>query len=313
MPLPRLTSQNSLGHGFNDSVIELNKSLYGGALAAKHWFTKLSQGLTERGFRQSSLVKCLFIRSDMIIVLYIDDCIHWYKDQRILDEFVQSLKDDGDSYNWEHTVEGAVSAFLGIDILHNAKKNQYKLTQTGLVDKILEAANMQDCYEKPTPCNPDGKPLRTNKDGPVADQEWSYPSIIGMLLYLASNSRPDIAFAVHQAARFTHAPKASHEKAVLRICWYLKGTRDEGLLLQPSEKLKVDCYVDADFGGLFRVEDPMDPVSAKSRTGFVIMLAICPLLWTSKLQTTIALSTQNAEYGALSQSLRKPLIRGSYS
>jgi histone deacetylase 1/2 len=192
----------------------------------------------------------------MIIVTYMDDCIHWYKDQQVMDEFVQSLKDDVDSYNWEHTVEGAVSAFLGIDIHHNAKKNQYKLTQTGLVDKILEATNMQDCNEKSTPCNPDGKPLGTDKDGPVADQEWSYPSIIGMLLYLAGNSRPDIAFAVHQATRFTHAPKASHEKAVLRICRYLKGTRDEGLIMKPSEKLKVDCYVDADFDGLLELRTP---------------------------------------------------------
>jgi hypothetical protein len=49
--------------------------------------------------------------------------------------------------------------------------------------------------------------------------------------------------------------------------------------MKPSEKLKVDCYVDADFGGLFGFEDPMDPVCAKSRTGFVIMLAKCPLIW----------------------------------
>jgi hypothetical protein len=74
MELPQYFKK-SLGSGFNDPIIELNHSLYGGALAAKHWFTKLSLGLTERGFRQSSLDKCLFIRSDMIIVTYIDDCI----------------------------------------------------------------------------------------------------------------------------------------------------------------------------------------------------------------------------------------------
>jgi hypothetical protein len=77
------------------------------------------------------------------------------------------------------------------------------------------------------------------------------------------------------------------------------------LILQPHKILKVDCFVDADFGGLFGVEDPHDPVCAKSRTGYVIMLANCPLVWASKLQSTIALSTQNAEYVALSQSLRE--------
>lgn len=296
--------ERELGEGIEDPIIQLNKSLYGGALAAKHWFDKLSNGLKARGFRQSELDPCLFIRPDMIIVAYVDDCVHWYRDQADMDAFIQSLKDDGDEYNWEHTVEGKVSAFLGIDIQYNKKTKQYKLTQTGLIDKILKATGMEDCNAKPTPCSADGKPLGTDANGTPAKADWSYPSVIGMLLYLAGNSRPDIAFATHQCGRFSHSPKESHEAAVIRICRYLKGTRDQGLILKPGSNLKVDCFVDADFGGLFGVEDPNDPVCAKSRTGYVIMLANCPLVWTSKLQTTIALSTQNAEYVALSQSLR---------
>ena len=92
-----------------------------------------------------------------------------------------------------------------------------------------------------------------------------------MLLYLASNSRPDIAFATHQCACFTHSPKASHEAAILRICCCLQGTKDDGLIFTPTTDLNVDCYVDADFAGLFGVEDPTDPISVKSRTGHVIM------------------------------------------
>ena len=294
-----------LGDGFEDPIIELHKSLYGGALAAKHWFNKLKNGLEQRGFRQSTLDPCLFIRSDMIIVTYIDDCIHWYRDEKVMEEFTKSLDDDGDEYNWEHTVEGQVSAFLGIDISYHKKSNRYKLTQTGLIDKVLKTTGMTDCNGKPTPCRSDAKPLGKDADGPPAKEKWSYSSVVGMLLYLAGNSRPDIAFAVNQCGRFTHDPKQSHEEAVLRICRYLKGTRDDGLIFQPGSELKVDCYVDADFGGLFGVEDPADPSCAKSRTGYVIMLANCPLIWASKLQNTIALSTQNAEYVALSQSLRE--------
>jgi len=304
MELPEKFKQE-LGEGMDDPIIELHKSLYGGALAAKHWFDKLKKGLEDRGFRQCPMDPCLFIRKDMIIVTYIDDCVHWYKDESVMTEFIESLKSDGDKYNWEHTVEGQVNAFLGIDIQYHKKTNRYRLTQTGLIDKVLAATGLQDCNAKPTPCSADGKPLGTDADGPLAKEDWSYPSVVGMLLYLAGNSRPDIAFAVHQCGRFTHAPKASHEAAVIRICRYLKGTRDQGLILKPGNELNVDCFVDADFGGLFSVEDSMDPVSAKSRTGYVIMLAGCPLVWASKLQTTIALSTQNAEYVALSQSLRE--------
>jgi Reverse transcriptase (RNA-dependent DNA polymerase) len=67
--------ERELGKGIDDPIIQLSKSLYGGALAAKHWFDKLSDGLTKRGFRQSALDPCLFVRSDMIVVSYVDDCI----------------------------------------------------------------------------------------------------------------------------------------------------------------------------------------------------------------------------------------------
>ncbi|MGH7974068.1 MAG: Ty1/Copia family ribonuclease HI [bacterium] len=87
----------------------------------------------------------------------------------------------------------------------------------------------------------------------------------------------------------------------------MKGTQDKGLLFTPTEDLKLDCYVDADFAGLWGHEDSQDPISARSRTGYVLVFAGCPILWVSKLQTEIALSTTEAEYVALSQSMRDVL------
>jgi hypothetical protein len=69
-------------------------------------------------------------------------------------------------------------------------------------------------------------------------------------------------------------------------------------------ELKIDCYVDADFTGLYNVENKQDPVCVKSRTGYCLTLGNCPLIWVSKLQTEVALSTTEAEYIALSQSMR---------
>jgi len=119
-------------------------------------------------------------------------------------------------------------------------------------------------------------------------------------MYLTSNSWPDIQFAVHRCARFTHNPKASHEQAVLRICHYLKGTHDKGLVFRPKASLALDCYVDADFAGLWKVENESDPVCVKSRTGYVLLL----LTWASRLQAEVALSTVEAEYIALSTAMR---------
>ena len=95
-------------------------------------------------------------------------------------------------------------------------------------------------------------PLGTEVNGSEAKRDWpnSYASVIGMMLYLASNTRPDISLAVHQCARFTHSTKVSHETAVKRICSYLQGTKNNGMLFGPSKKLVVDCYYDAYFGGL---------------------------------------------------------------
>ena len=74
-----------------------------------------------------------------------------------------------------------------------------------------------------------------------------------------------------------------------------------------TKELTLDCYVDADFAGLWNVEHCDDPVCVKSRTGYLFKLANCPLLWVSKLQTEIALSTRDAEFIALSQAMRELL------
>ena len=124
-----------------------------------------------------------------------------------------------------------------------------------------------------------------------------------MMLYLALNTLPDISLAFHLCARFTHNTKASHETAVKRKCWYLQGIKDNGLVFNPSKKLVMDCYADTDYARLWGHEDPQDPICARSRTGFVVTFANCPILWVSKKQTEISLSTLYSEYVELSHSV----------
>ena len=131
------------------------------------------------------------------------------------------------------------------------------------------------------------------------DWHYSYASIIGMMLYPELNTRTDIPFAAHQCAGFTHNTKASHETAVKRICRYLQGTKDNGLVFNQSKKLLVYCYADADFSGLWGHKNLHEPICARSRTVFLVTFANFPLLWVSKLQTEIALSTLHYEYMAL--------------
>ena len=162
---------------------------------------------------------------------------------------------------------------------------------------------MQACNRSPTPAAPN-QPLGKDPDGEPMSEAWSYPSIIGMLLYLSTNTRPDIAYAVSQVARFTHDPKQSHATAVKRIVRYLAGSKDKGTIMRPDGTLTLNSMSDADFAGLYKV-DPMEDVSsAKSRMGYIISVGGCPLVWKSQLISSVCLATAEAEYYSLSHCLR---------
>jgi hypothetical protein len=72
-------------------------------------------------------------------------------------------------------------------------------------------------------------PAGSDVDGAPFKEDWEYAYLVGMLMYLEANTRPDIEYAVHQAARYTHDPKASHAVAIKRILRYIKGNKDNGI------------------------------------------------------------------------------------
>lgn len=158
-------------------------------------------------------------------------------------------------------------------------------------------------------CNPNWVPaakeaLGIDPEGEPMEEDWSYPSVVGMLLYLSTNTRPDIAFAVSQVARFNHNPKKSHATAIKMIVRYLARTSDKGTIAKLTGGLLIDCYVDADFASLYGKDPDASRSSAKSRLGYVITLGGVPLVWKSQLIQEICLSTTFAEYNSLSQALR---------
>jgi hypothetical protein len=228
----------------------------------------------------------------------VDDTLLWSPKVEWIDQAIKDLQGTGMSLE----IENSVAGFLGVHIERDQVDGSIKLTQVGLIKRIVAALGIENASVVHTPTR--GTPLTKDLDGDPSDSTFSYPSVIGMLGYLQSNSRPDITFAVSSAARFTHNPKRSHEEALRYIGRYLKGTMNEGLTLRPSDDLDIDCYVDADFAGLWPHENKLDPSCVKSRTGFAICVANCPVIWSSKLQGDIATSTMEAEYSALSSAMR---------
>jgi hypothetical protein len=290
-------------HQKHNHVLRLRRSLYGLKQAPRHFFQYLTDRLLTHGFQQSVHDPCLFFTASMIVVVYVDDLLIFAKTDNLIDTLILSMQKDDICLRKEGTAEG----YLGVDIKHVDGKLQ--LTQLGLSERIVKSLGLS---KHSTSCKTPAEtnPLPKDVDGDPASGIINYASVVGMLLYLSGHTRPDLSFAVHQCARYTFAPTKRHEQALVRIGRYLLGTIDKGIYLDPTNDLNLDCYPDADFAGLWNHERPDDPHCVRSRTGYVITLARCPVLWASKMQTEIALSTMEAEYIALSTACRElfPLI-----
>ena len=113
--------------------------------------------------------------------------------------------------------------------------------------------------------------------------------MIGSLMYLTP-FRPDILFRVCLCARFQSDPKESHLTAVKRILRYLNGTTNVGLCYRKSKEFQLVGYCNVDFAG--------DRVERKSTPRSCQFLGENFISWYIKKQSTIALSTTEAEYVA---------------
>ena len=98
---------------------------------------------------------------------------------------MESFDDDGDEFNWEMIIEGSVTEFLRIETTPVNGTNGWKLTQCGLIDKVLDTMGLTNCNSNATPTSSDVKPLGKDADGePSFDEDWNYASVVGMLLYV---------------------------------------------------------------------------------------------------------------------------------
>ena len=290
--------------------LKLVKNVYGLKDAGRTWHEHLKKGLLDRKFYQSLVDPCVFYKDNLILVIYVDDVICFSPTDAAIDSFIKSMQEEEpQSYILED--QGELKDYLGIEIKElpaaDGESPRISISQPHLINKILTTCGLDGdtVTARSTPAAP-GTPM-TKSGVYVRDKPFNYRSAVGQLNYLAATSRPDIAFAVHQCARFCADPKEKHYKAVKRIARYLHGTKDKGIILNPQGN-DIKCYADADFAGNYTSEEAEDPSNLKSRSGFLIFYAGCPIAWQSKLQTEIALSTTESEYISLSQATRTLLF-----
>lgn len=162
--------------------------------------------MVSRGFKQSLIDPCLFIRSNCIVIVYVDDCLLFAKTDSILDSLISSIQSE-----FNLTTQGDIDVFLRVDIKCNAD-GYLELFQPGLINKVISFCGFEN--ESNQHKTPFTNILHADPDGPDREHTWNYHVIIGMLTCLSTSIHPDIAFAVHQCACFSVAPKRSHEIAV---------------------------------------------------------------------------------------------------
>jgi hypothetical protein len=285
----------------------LIRSQYEISEAPQLWYEHLLKALLDLGLKQCQHDQCLFYKMNLLIVLYTDDAGIAAPEVKYIDEFITCLEMKGFTLTRN---EGTFSEVLCMKFTENKDAGTITLTQKGLIKKIISATNMENCNPNWTPAATSA--LGMDPDSELMTEEWSYPSIVGMLLYLSTNTRPDIAFTVSQVERLGYSPKQFHASAVKQIICYLSHNWDKGTIVKPTNTLQLDCYVDADFAGLYKCDPDAIPTSAKSCPSFIILLGRIPIVWHSQLQSEISLSTLESEYSSLLQAMHTLLLIHSF-
>ena len=218
------------------------------------------------------------------IGVYVDDIIVAEKDESKMENVKKQLSSKFDIKDL-----GRLSYFLGISIVQEQEGRVTWMGQPAYTQKLLTKTGMSDCKPVKTPVDPGQRLVKASEAERALDQPL-YQSVVGSLMYLAMCTRPDIAYAVGMLGRFSSKPNRSHWTAVKWVLRYLKGTNDLGILYKGDSGMQG--YSDADWAG--------DTDDRKSTSGYMFLIAGGPVSWKSKKQSTVALSTAEAEYVALS-------------
>ena len=125
-----------------------------------------------------------------------------------------------------------------------------------------------------------------------------------MLQCVGNNAHPECTHAINACAHCSLDPRQAHGNTLKQIGQCFKGVLDEGLIIDAKGPLSLDCHCDDDFTVDHNKKDSNDPGSVWSWTGFVITFGSVPILWKSKVQTEITLSTMESEHIALSTAMR---------
>ena len=276
-------------------VCKLKKSLYGLKQSSRNWNELLDSFFKSLDFKQSLSDPCLYTKVDgkviLILLIWVDDILICSNDDAQLCNVKRSL-----SERFRMKDLGLLNWFLGIEF--NFGQNCIEMSQKNFVLRLLDKFQLNDCNPKTLPCDVSCNKLDFG-DSPLLDNPRLFREVVGSLIYVMVCTRPDIAFIVSKLSQYMTKPTKAHLSVAKNVLKYLKGTIYHKLIYRKcSEDLYLTGFSDSDWAGS---EDH------RSTSGYAFKLSRDSALvsWKTKKQSTVALSSTEAEYQAVTYAIQE--------
>lgn len=275
----------------NSKICKMQRAIYGLQQAGRQWFAEINRTLKDIGLTPTNADPCVYVDKEELtfVLIYVDDILIVYKNKN-KEKFIKSKLSEA----FEIKDLGPAKFCLGIEI--RQEEDTICLSQSGYIRDILQRFGMQDSKPVNTPLALGTKLNQDDKDD--SSDDLLFRELIGALMYLAIGTRPDIAYTVGMLSQFNSCHNKSHWITAKRTLRYLKGTINLNLVFRKDNE-KLTGFVDADWGGCV--------IDRRSYTGSTFILSGASVSWESKKQRTVALSSTEAEYMALTNAAKEAI------
>lgn len=285
-----------------DSVIKLRKPLYGLKQSGACWQEKLRSIMGNNSYYPLISDNSIYHNKDtnIIVASYVDDTLFFGPDRKRMEDLISSLNDEVPLNDL-----GDASWFLGIRIQRSSPTGCVFLDQQQYLERSFQDLKIPTNKNFKTPMSTNCKAdMRKNAGKSTASNLYEFQRIVGKYNFSSCMVRCDTAQATSQMARFMCNPSPKHHEHLLRIPQYLSNCPSKGLIYQKNHRHRkifgdfgLHCAVDASFAD--------DYETSKSTTGYVIFMAGNPVVWRSKLQSTVSTLTCEAEYAAIFEAVKE--------
>lgn len=278
----------------SNKCCKLKKALYGLKQSPRVWYETLSVFLQELGFKPLESDYSVFINNteNIIIAIYVDDILIFGKDKNLINKLKANL-----SNKFRISDLGPIHHYLGMEILRNRAKNLIYINQETYLTNVLLRFNMSTCNSVSTPMET-GLNLQVSNIQASSASIQLYQSVIGSLMYAMLETRPDICYCIAKLSQYASNPNISHFQALKRVLRYIQGTLKYRLIYKNynNSPLTLEGFSDANWGG---------DTNKKSTGAYLYYINNNLISWCSKKQPTVALSSCESEYMALTQASRE--------